>query len=117
MAIQLVLDQIKSWRNFLTDFKLLRLSKPAEKDLRLIAAYTNREWGEVQKNKYLGIIQQSLKSLADLSVTGKLRNDIATDLYCYSIQKHLIFYRETEQELLVLRVLHERMGLNQHLLR
>jgi toxin ParE1/3/4 len=102
---------------FLTDFRSLRLAKPAKKDLQLMAEYTKREWGEAQKRKYLGVIQQSFKDLAISSVSGKSRDDVAKGLYCYSIQKHLIFYRETRHELVILRVLHQRMNVSRHLKR
>ncbi|MFW5427365.1 MAG: type II toxin-antitoxin system RelE/ParE family toxin [Methylophagaceae bacterium] len=99
----------------MTHFKLLRLAKTAKKDLQLISNYTKREWGEAQKQKYLSVIQQSFRDLAVSDVSGKSRNDVAKGLYCYSIQKHLIFYRETRNELMILRVIHQRMDVNQHL--
>jgi len=100
---------------FLPKSKKLHISAPARNDLRLIGEYTQREWGLNQKKKYLGQIKNSFKAICETPGLGKLRDDIDKGLSSYSVQKHIVFYREIKSELLVIRVLHERMDSDRHL--
>ena len=110
------LIQPKNWIIFLTHFKPLRLSNPAKKDLQHIAAYTRQEWGEVQKELYLKLIKKSFNTLSTAGNIGKKRDDIEIGLYVYSIKKHTVYFRETDQEFIVLRILHSRMDPDRQLL-
>ena len=65
----------------------------------------------------LSVIQQCFNDLAISTISGISRDDVVKGLYCYSIQKHLIFYRDTRDELVILRVLHQRMDVSRHLKR
>ena len=46
----------------------------------------------------------------------KQRDDIEPGLYTYTIKKHTVYFRETKQEFVVLRILHSRMDPELHLL-
>ena len=96
-------------------YKPIRLSNPAKKDLQLIADYTQRVWGLIQKRKYLTLISQSLQQLNQMNNAGKKRDDVANGLYCLPVQKHIIFYRESEKEFIVIRILHSQMDTKKHL--
>ena len=50
-----------------------------------------------------------------MGTVGRKRDDIAEDLYCYSVQKHTVFYRESEKEFIVFRILHSQMVTGKHL--
>ena len=106
---------MKIWNRFLRNYKSIRLSNPAKKDLQNIADYTEQSWGVIQKRKYLALISQSLKQLNQIGNTGKKRDDIANGLYCLPVQKHIIFYRESENEFIVIRILHSQMDTKRHL--
>ena len=97
------------------NFKPLTLSEPAKKDLQAIADYTLEQWGETQKSRYLALIQKSFVSLSTLGNIGKQRDDIATGLYAYTIKQHCVYFREEAAEFVVIRVLHQRMDVAQHL--
>lgn len=97
-------------------FKPLRLSNPATRDLQAIAEYTQSEWGAKQKESYLNLIKQSFKTLSRSGNIGKHRDEIAQGLYSYSIKKHVVFFRETEDEFMIIRVLHGRMDMEKQLL-
>lgn len=97
-------------------FKPLRLSDPAARDLQAIAEYTQSEWGKKQKESYLNLIKQSFKTLSRSGNIGKRRDEIAQGLYSYSIKKHVVFFRETEDEFMIIRVLHGRMDMEKQLL-
>lgn len=105
----------KTWIPFLQSYKPIRLSNPAKKDLQLIADYTQQVWGMTQKRKYLALIRKSLQQLNQIGNVGIKRDDIVNGLYCFPVQKHIIFYRETEKEFIVIRILHSQMDTKKHL--
>jgi len=88
----------------LPDFKKIKLSGPAQQDLLKIAEYTKQTWGAAQKKKYLAQIKSSFKALGETPGLGKPRNEISLGLLVHPVQKHVIFYRESEQELLIIRI-------------
>lgn len=96
-------------------FKAIRLSDPASRDLQAIAEYTLSEWGAKQKEAYLNLIKQSFKALSHSGNIGKHRDDIAEGLYSYSVKKHVVFFRETEDEFMIIRILHDRMDMEKQL--
>jgi toxin ParE1/3/4 len=106
----------------LKKFKPIKISNPAEIDLKNIADYTSKEWGELQKYAYLGLFKQSFISLNQNQGSNKIsplvkdRKDIDVGLLSYGVKKHVVYFRETEQELLIVRVLHSRMDPEKHLL-
>lgn len=93
----------------------LRVSDPAKDDLGRIGAHTRREWGAHQKRKYLGQIRDSFKAIRDTPGLGAPRDIIAKGLCAHRVGKHVIFYRETKNELVIVRVLHETMDPERHL--
>ena len=102
-------------------FKPIKISNPAEIDLKNIADYTSKEWGELQKNAYLALFKQSFISLSQnqgsnkTSLLIKDRKHIDMGLWSYGVKKHVVYFRETEHELLIVRILHARMDPEKHL--
>lgn len=80
-----------------------------------IAEYTRREWGAAQKKKYLGQINRCLKLIRKSSAIGTSRHDIDPGLLAHPVEQHIVFYRETGQAILVVRVLHGSMDVARHL--
>ena len=95
----------------------IRISGPAGRDLERIGDYTRREWGEAQKRVYLGEIREALKRLRDMPGTGVARDDIDEGLRAHPIRKHIIFFRDTEDALTIVRVLHASMDVKTRLRR
>jgi len=93
------LIQKKSWISFLPNFKAIRLSNPAGRDLQAIAEYTQSEWGAKQKVIYLNLIKQSFKALSRSGNIGKRRDEIAAGLYSYGIKKHVVFLEKQKVNL------------------
>ncbi len=95
----------------------LRLSAPAKHDLARIGEHTLREWGAAQKQKYIQQIRDKLRTLRDMPGIGTPRDDIDTGLRAHPVGRHVIFYREVESAVVIVRVLHKRMDLEFHLKR
>jgi len=93
----------------------LNVSASAKRDLILIGEYTLREWGAVQKKRYLGQIKKCFKLISENPSVGRQRDDIDMGLFSHLAQKHVVFYRVIKNDLFVVRVLHESMDVEQHL--
>jgi len=106
---------MKTWIHSLQSFKTIRLSNPAKKGLQLIADYSQQVWGATQKRKYLNLIRKSLRQLNLMGNVGIKRDDIVKGLYCLPVQKHIIFYRESDKKFIVIRILHSQMDLKRHI--
>lgn len=89
--------------------KLLRIARPAQRDLSRIGAHTKEAWGETQKQKYLGQIKRMFAILTKTPGLGLPRDDLGAGLRSRLVGSHVIFYRDTDTELTVSRVLHQRM--------
>jgi len=102
-------------------FKSIKISKPAEIDLQNIAAYTSKEWGKLQKKAYLGLFKQFFLTLSQSQNNDNVlhlikdQKEIDKGLLSYSIKKHVVYFRETEVEFTIVRILHSRMDHQQHL--
>lgn len=101
-------------------FKFIKISKPAESDLKDIADYTSQQWGSKQKKVYLGLIKQSFLKLCQDGVVATIlikdRKDIDIGLFSYQIGKHIVYFRETDTEILIIRILHSQMDPEKHLI-
>ena len=106
---------------FLKSFKPIKISKPAEIDLKEITAYTLKQWGKLQKKYYLGLFKQFFNDLSTIQSDNeffpitRVRDEIDNGLMSYQIEKHVVYFRETKHEFLVVRVLHSQMDPEKHL--
>ncbi|OIP99381.1 MAG: hypothetical protein AUK35_07490 [Zetaproteobacteria bacterium CG2_30_46_52] len=99
----------------LPNSKILRLSKPSEQDLHNIAAYTSRNWGNTQKKIYINKIMNDLEILCQMPSLGYARDELSSGLRAYMIEQHIVYYRESKTQIIVIRILHEKMDSEQHL--
>jgi toxin ParE1/3/4 len=88
------------------------LRQEAINDLNDIWDYTIQEWSENQADKYYESIQFSCKEIAENPSVGKYYPEISKYLLGLKTGKHIIFYYLiSEDEIEVIRILHERMDL------
>jgi len=104
---------------FLKAFKSIKISNPAEIDLKNISSYTLKHWGKLQKKNYIGQIKKLFLGLShhDEAIMPLIieRDEIDKGLLSYRINQHVLFFRETEQEILIVKILHSRMDTEKHL--
>ncbi len=91
------------------------LSPAAKNDLRLIGRYTQEQWGIDQRNHYIDLLTAAFKSLADKPTLGRKRDDIKSGLLNYLCGSHVIYFRRQQQDIEILRVLHQKMKAQLHL--
>ena len=89
--------------------RLFRFSVVAAADLLEIGEYTLRMWGEVQTARYLDSIKTRCQRLADNPGLGRSCDSVRPGLRRLEQGKHVIFFRATNDGILVSRVLHEQM--------
>lgn len=86
----------------------------AKEDLKNIWRHTYKQWGVRQADKYLNELDHGIGRLIDNPKIG-VSCPYAVEYRQYSINHHIIFYRITETEIVIVRVLHERMEPKRHL--
>ena len=90
-------------------------SHAALKDLEGIADYTGRMWGSEQAKRYLWEVRGHIRRLPNGGVATKplkLRRGL---LFSTPINRHIVLFEATQDQILVIRILHQSMDLPQHL--
>ncbi len=88
------------------------LRQEAIDDLTDIWEYTLQEWSEHQADKYFETIKFACKEIGQNPNIGKVYTEISKNLLGLKSGKHIIFYHKiSEDEIEVIRILHERMDL------
>ena len=92
------------------------LTAAARKDLIDIGRFTTEKWGKRQCDKYLKQLDDAFKLLSRQPEIGRDANDIKPGYKKFSQGSHIIFYRAgTESKIVVIRILHDSMDVDQHL--
>lgn len=84
-------------------------------DLSEIWEYTLHKWSENQADNYYESIKIGCSEIANGLSSGKAYNSISKHLLGYKIAKHIIFYTQNENEVEVIRILHQMMDFDSHL--
>lgn len=92
-----------------------RLSKAAQNDLLAIARYTVRTFGAVQSKTYRDGFKSCFDLIAQNSKLGHTQDPIRLGLRAFEHKSHTVYYIETDQGILIVRVLHERQDPVRHL--
>lgn len=87
----------------------LRFSNSAKADLLKIGAYTLKTWGMAQAERYLDILERSLKMLAANPMLGRRCDWIRPGLHRFEMERHVLFYRRGRNGIPVVRILHQSM--------
>ena len=92
-----------------------RLTPAAENDLEVIWAYTVKRWGTVQAERYIDLLTATFDKLSESPKTAQTCDHIRPGYRCISQERHKIYFRITDNGIVVVRVLHERMDAPRHL--
>lgn len=91
----------------------IELSQQAREDFRDILSYTLTTWGESQLAKYRASINDALHVILLNPSAG--RPSVKPTLKVLAVEHHRIFYRTIDDNIFVVRILHERMATSRHL--
>ena len=93
----------------------IRLRPAARADLKAIAAFTERRWAPDQRDHYLERLNTCFRRLTENPEVGVQRDAVMPGLRSVLEGRHVVFYRTTEDGIVVIRVLHVNMDVAQHL--
>ena len=91
-----------------------RLTQLALKDLSSIGRYTQATWGREQRNRYLTKLDSGFEMLSERPQRGRSCDYIRLGYRKYPIGRHLIFYRESEEGIEIIRILHISMDIERN---
>jgi toxin ParE1/3/4 len=92
----------------------LAYSDLAEYDLISIWLYTSDEWSFAQADTYLNQINSGIGHLIPNPMLGKDRNDLRNGYRSIQIKYHIVFYKITNSQIQIIRILHESSDIEQH---
>lgn len=92
-------------------------SKRADQDIKHITKQSIFDFGELQTDKYLAGLEETLQLLADNPKLGcgYTSGKTKTDYHYHRYVSHVIYYRQREQDIFVVRILHKKMLPEKHL--
>lgn len=93
-----------------------RKTRRADEDLTEIYRYTRRTWGRAQAEHYIRRLEQRFRALADSPLSGIAREDLQPEgLRSLVHGSHVVFYQQQPYGVLIVRVLHGRQDVREHL--
>lgn len=94
--------------------RTIRLAPLALADLENIWAYTTERWSQDQAESYHADIVAALEGLSTATKMGR-PVDVWPGYLKYAVGSHVVFYRQTEANIEVIRILHQSMDTGKHL--
>lgn len=93
----------------------LLISPRAEQDLQEIYYHTFINWGFVQAEKYQDQLFDGMNHILEYREIRKAYLHTKIKYRKFHINRHLIFYRFEKEDCIIIRLLHDRMNLREHL--
>jgi toxin ParE1/3/4 len=92
------------------------VSKAAVSDLEEIWQYTRDTWPIEQADRYYTLIMDEIEYICNNPNSGKSMEHARKEYRASKVKSHLIFYRVINNVVRVIRILHERMDIDNRLL-
>lgn len=92
-----------------------RISKRAIEDLENIWHYTSNKWSVEQADRYYRLIIEEIQNISTNQVIWVSADHIRKGYFKAKVNSHLIFYRKTNDIVEVIRILHQRMDIENRL--
>jgi toxin ParE1/3/4 len=92
-----------------------RLSPRARADLDDIWRFTVEQWGLDQAEDYLRRLHAAIHRVVERPTQGAICDEVRPGYRRYRAGSHLLFYRLIDGRVDIVRILHERMDVDQHL--
>ncbi|WP_348655118.1 type II toxin-antitoxin system RelE/ParE family toxin [uncultured Thalassolituus sp.] len=93
----------------------LTLAPAAKADLKDIYQYGLRQWGQAQSDRYLDALKGIFWALTEQPLMGTERPKLLTRIRSLPAESHVLFYRVTDRNVEIIRVLHSRQDPIRHL--
>jgi toxin ParE1/3/4 len=92
-----------------------RITKKALADLESIWLYTCKNWSPDQADRYYSLIINEIKYICQHPQSGRDMSHVRAGYRTSKVKSHLIFYRVQDDYIEVIRILHEKMDLENRL--
>ncbi|KGJ97176.1 type II toxin-antitoxin system RelE/ParE family toxin [Thalassotalea sp. ND16A] len=86
----------------------LLISPQAQEDLILIYAYSQLNFKKSIADNYLDLIHQRILKLSQSPKIGSTKNHILPGLRAVNAERHLIYYRISQNNIEIIRILHHK---------
>jgi toxin ParE1/3/4 len=96
--------------------KIYRLSPRVQRDIAAIWDYSGAIWGSDRAESYIRQIQHTCEILAGDMRLGRACDDIRPFYRKFRSGSHILFYREADGDIEIIRILHQSMDFEEHLL-
>ena len=87
----------------------------AKSDLKSIGRYTLAEFGLDQAKRYTSTISRAIERIATGEGRASPVTEIGEDYSKISVGSHIVYFRITEKEVVIVRILNSRMNAPDHL--
>jgi toxin ParE1/3/4 len=91
------------------------ISKKAVSDLEEIWLYTVEKWSVEQADRYYNLIVDEINYICKNINSGKPMEHVRKGYRASKVKSHIIFYRILNNTVEVIRILHERMDIENRL--
>jgi toxin ParE1/3/4 len=92
------------------------INEKALDDINKIWIYTAENWSVEQADRYYNLIFDEIEYIVDHFEMARDFGNIRKNYRCSKVKSHLVFFKKTaEKEIEVIRVLHERMDIENQL--
>ena len=91
-----------------------RLTPKTRDDMEAVWLYSIAQWGVGQAENYIDDLTTSFELLVESPKAGIACEKIRVGYRKYPVIRHVIYYRETNYGIEVIRVLHNRMLASKH---
>jgi toxin ParE1/3/4 len=92
------------------------ISKKAISDLEEIWLYSVEKWSISQADRYYNLIFDEISHICKNIESGKPMDHVRKGYRASKVKSHLIFYRVPANTVEIIRILHERMDIDTHLI-
>jgi toxin ParE1/3/4 len=94
-----------------------KISVKAAEDIANIWVYTFENWSKEQADRYVNLVFDEIKYLAQHPQFGKNFEHVRKSYRCSKVKSHLIFYKTNKKQKVIeiIRILHQRMDIDNHL--
>jgi toxin ParE1/3/4 len=91
------------------------ISKKAVADLEEIWRYTVEKWSVEQADRYYNLIFDEINYICKNTNAGRSMEHVRKGYHVSKVKSHLVFYRVVNDTIEIIRILHERMDIENRL--
>lgn len=95
--------------------KSIKYARRANADLEDITDYTARTWGAQQAKKYIREIRAQIAGIANGDVIAQPLQVARAGMFKCRVNRHLVIFEQTNDEIRIVRILHEAMDMPRHI--